>query len=302
MSEKFISLEAEPIVKTTVEEIEEYINMPYVSPMNDQAQERIQRLSEQVRFLVDELRKSEASNRSLTRDRGELTAQILRLNRECMEYSKDLLKWQLQEGSKAAVAEALEIQEKESCFGYISRYLSISQQYSIFRSGYKEARSTEHFNDAVQGLAEEVWEMEESLENSNSTGTSFEALKKELGDVCWNLAELCDAMGFSMEAMAEEVNRLSHERRDVLQCIQLMKTSSMKLLSHGKKVHGRGHDLNEPMVWDNALNILMCAFELSNTVGWKLEDVLQLNLEKNHKRYPSGVFTSQDSIQRVDVQ
>lgn len=58
---------------------------------------------------------------------------------------------------------------------------------------------------ALWGLASEAGEVC-SLHQKMHQGHPLDAvaLRKEIGDVLWMIAELCDVYGFSMEAIAEE--------------------------------------------------------------------------------------------------
>lgn len=63
----------------------------------------------------------------------------------------------------------------------------------------------EQLEHALWGLSSEVGEVC-SLHQKTHQGHPMDAnaLRKEIGDVLWMLAELCDVYGFTMEGVAEE--------------------------------------------------------------------------------------------------
>ena len=58
--------------------------------------------------------------------------------------------------------------------------------------------------DALLGLAGEAGEIHEVFKKHFSTGKiiDMDDLEKEIGDVLWYLAELCDAMGLTLDSVA----------------------------------------------------------------------------------------------------
>ena len=82
-----------------------------------------------------------------------------------------------------------------------------------FAEYQKEARRTqnseltprERLEHALWGLSSEVGEVCGIHQKTHQGHTlNAVALRKELGDCMWFLAEVCDVYGFSMEAIAEE--------------------------------------------------------------------------------------------------
>ena len=75
------------------------------------------------------------------------------------------------------------------------------------------------FTYPALGLAEEAGEVAGKFakavrdEGGNISTERKEAIKKELGDVCWFVAELCTVMGLSMEeVMQHNINKLTDRK------------------------------------------------------------------------------------------
>ena len=70
----------------------------------------------------------------------------------------------------------------------------------------KWEQKKDHEINGLLGLAGEAGEVCDMLKKHYSVGTPIdrEALAKELGDVMWYIAELCDAFGFTMDEIAEK--------------------------------------------------------------------------------------------------
>lgn len=66
-----------------------------------------------------------------------------------------------------------------------------------------------------------------------------------------------------------------------------------------KKVVFHGHELDKEKLKKELGYVLWYISTIASTVGITLDDVATTNIEKLHKRYPSG-FNQNDSIKRVD--
>ena len=66
-----------------------------------------------------------------------------------------------------------------------------------------------------------------------------------------------------------------------------------------KKVIYHGHNLDEHEIKKEIGDVLWYLANLCSVLGYNLEDIAQINLEKLYKRYPNG-FNTNDSINRID--
>lgn len=66
-----------------------------------------------------------------------------------------------------------------------------------------------------------------------------------------------------------------------------------------KKYIGHGHALDREKVVKELGDVLWYVAVLAHRMGWTLEDVALVNIEKLRKRYPDG-FSSERSINRTD--
>lgn len=66
-----------------------------------------------------------------------------------------------------------------------------------------------------------------------------------------------------------------------------------------KKVVGHGHPINLDAFCDELGDVLWYISDLCSAFGLTLQDVVQHNIEKLGRRYPSGRFTISDSLNRT---
>ncbi len=71
-----------------------------------------------------------------------------------------------------------------------------------------------------------------------------------------------------------------------------------ELLDHIKKVIWQGHCLDVDYVTKELGDILFYFTSMCNCVGTNVDEVRKLNIEKLTKRYPSGEFDADRSINR----
>lgn len=114
-----------------------------------------------------------------------------------------------------------------------------------------------------------------------------EHIKKEMGDCCWMLAEICTANGWKMQ----DVVSLDEwgSRHDGL---------TADLCGLYQKVI-QGHPLDEARVRMIIRSVWSQLMEMCFEEGWKMQDILALNIKKLRKRYPNG-FEAERSMHRAD--
>lgn len=66
-----------------------------------------------------------------------------------------------------------------------------------------------------------------------------------------------------------------------------------------KKVVYHGHDLDEQELKKELGDVLWYLSNICNVLGYSLEDIAKMNIEKLKKRYPNG-FNTKDSIARSE--
>lgn len=66
-----------------------------------------------------------------------------------------------------------------------------------------------------------------------------------------------------------------------------------------KKVVYHGHDLDEQELKKELGDVLWYLSNICNVLGYSLEDIAKMNMEKLKERYPNG-FNTKDSVNRLD--
>lgn len=67
-----------------------------------------------------------------------------------------------------------------------------------------------------------------------------------------------------------------------------------------KKHLFQGHDLDEKHLAEELGDVAWYLAYTANTIGYSLNDIFQMNIDKLKKRYPNG-FNEEDSVNRDDV-
>jgi len=70
-----------------------------------------------------------------------------------------------------------------------------------------------------------------------------------------------------------------------------------EVADHIKKVRFQGHEMNKAHLADELGDILWYIAIMSEGLGFKLSDVMEMNVEKLKKRYPDG-FSVDKSVNR----
>lgn len=138
---------------------------------------------------------------------------------------------------------------------------------------------------AVLGLVAEVSEFLHAL----CSGDEEEHVQKEIGDVCWMIAELCTANGWKMNEV------VSFHSNDV-EALNL--TCTDRICSIYQKTY-QGHPVDEEKVKSCLKSIWGGLMGCCAQHGWKMQDILDINIKKLRKRYPDG-FKVENSLQRAE--
>ena len=161
------------------------------------------------------------------------------------------------------------------------------------------------------GLAGEAGEVLELLRDGSYSPTTFafafnpddkgiepkvdlEVLTKELGDVMWYIALLCEQAGFDLDEFANMA-------RDYISPHISLTIAACNTADYIKKVVCHGHDLDTQklrlLVGACFGHTRLCCHQ----TGISLSDVLEANIEKLRLRYPEG-FSTEASINRKENQ
>ena len=164
------------------------------------------------------------------------------------------------------------------------------------------------------GLAGEAGEVLELLAPFNETGSTPHPTKtdtsigipkdkliKELGDVMWYIALLCEQAGFDLDHIARIFSVNSARSIDSQAPQVSLVITACKTADYIKKVVCHGHDLDkltlQRLIWECYGHTLLCC----HRSGVDLVDVMETNIAKLKARYPEG-FSTEASINRKENQ
>lgn len=143
----------------------------------------------------------------------------------------------------------------------------------------------------VCGLMSEIYEFQEALKY---TGEILETHAiKELGDMCWMIAEICDTIApdeFERLVSAFHSTKVNINMNDV-------NFAKVKLCEIIQKKY-QGHEVNNLIVAYNMKIILDYILGYCDIFVIKLENVLEININKLKARYPEG-FNADQSLHRA---
>lgn len=74
---------------------------------------------------------------------------------------------------------------------------------------------------------------------------------------------------------------------------------SGEVTDHIKKVAFQGHDLDKEEIAKELGDVLWYVARTADSIGYKLEDIAEMNVKKLRKRYPNG-FSEEASRNRVE--
>ena len=100
-----------------------------------------------------------------------------------------------------------------------------------------------------------------------------------------------------------ETNRTAPPIDDTISCLvnfsMGLSGESGEVTDHLKKVAFHGHELDTQHIAKELGDILWYVARSAETIGFTLEDIAMMNVEKLNKRYPNG-FNSEDSVNRTE--
>lgn len=134
---------------------------------------------------------------------------------------------------------------------------------------------------AILGVATEVNEIYDGVENKKNTEIDAVNILEEMGDVAWYLAIAYDELGtFDISPLNSEITEV-----DKSPLIELRKASS-ELLDHTKKVLFYAKPLDIELINDNFTKIAGYLAESIVMCNGEVEKVLTTNINKLKARYP----------------
>jgi hypothetical protein len=141
-------------------------------------------------------------------------------------------------------------------------------------------------------------------------------IAKELGDLTWYSAGIAGALDLSLAEICGEpsgrtntsaitfVNALSADNSKIQYSFYRLCEKVEVVAGLLKWVVYHGHDLTEEYSKkiEKALRSIIHEVQClaASACSMKLSAVLEMNIEKLRKRYPSGVFTTKDSVERTE--
>lgn len=136
---------------------------------------------------------------------------------------------------------------------------------------------------AVLGIASEMDEFLGAVIDEESK----EHIQKEIGDCCWMLAELCTANGWKMQDIVS------------LDEWTVRKGGTIGELCGIYQKVIQGHPLDEAHVRVIIRGLWAQLMQYCKREGFKMQDILDLNIKKLRKRYPNG-FEAERSMHRKE--
>ncbi len=153
--------------------------------------------------------------------------------------------------------------------------------------------SKESMRYCCMGILEETGEIVSEIRkplykgNFHEKPLDKEAIKGELGDLVWYIALICKNTGIDMDSLSKNIiDEQDEEDRDILikNSIKLGKASGKIVQNYLKYNKGKvKKEKLEKSLRKQYKNIL----KLSNELNIKIDDILEMNLEKVDSRYKS---------------
>ncbi len=137
---------------------------------------------------------------------------------------------------------------------------------------------------AVLGLVAEMGEFLNALCFDKPEHT-----QKEIGDVCWMIAELCTANTWKMQ---DVVSLEGYDKAEA-------NPSALDDLCGIYQKTFQGHGVNEDRVKLCIRQVWALLMNCCATQEWWMPDLLDMNINKLRKRYPEG-FKAENSLHRAE--
>lgn len=143
--------------------------------------------------------------------------------------------------------------------------------------------------NAALGLAGETAEYLQSSADNNIDGC-----KKELGDIEWYIALMCDVFDFDLSQLIE--CRVYTEGK-IFNKQVILSVLAGRICDQAKKVYFQGHIASRSDMFLLLVRFQNFTLDICDDSGFDIEEIWELNIEKLLKRYPDG-FDADKSINR----
>jgi len=143
------------------------------------------------------------------------------------------------------------------------------------------------------GIAGETAEVQEFFEDWKEGQIDFDPvlLTKELGDVLWYTAIMCEQTNTTLDALPVV------DPKETPSAARLAIYGG-KVADYVKKVVCHGHDLDEQKLWQYVGMVYFLTKAVAVNQGLNVGEVMAANIAKLKERYPDG-FTTEASINRT---
>jgi hypothetical protein len=167
-------------------------------------------------------------------------------------------------------------------------------QYLAMRTKSDNFSDSELMVNAALGLIGETNELIQCI----ATNGEME-IKKELGDICWYIALMCDSCGLGYEDIFWATFELPGLAPQESRMLNYMIFNCGEICDYIKKVYFQGHELDKAFVASRLIFVQQCILGICEMRSMAIEDVWERNINKLILRYPDG-FRASDSINRED--
>lgn len=186
-------------------------------------------------------------------------------------------------------------------------------EYTQFVEGRTSSYSAVSFETrlatAAVGLTGEAAEILSECLNSNSeyiNSNNGDLLVKEIGDACWYLAALSNALEIPLEEFIEQEEKcLEHAKELLIRSYDIqmrhalyiaidLSVAAGNMADQIKKMLFHGKDLDKSKLIDCAKSISKAIMAFCYMLETDLQKVIDINVEKLQNRYKSGKFTVEE--------
>ena len=143
--------------------------------------------------------------------------------------------------------------------------------------------------NAALGIAGETAEYLESLADNNIDGC-----KKELGDIEWYIALMCDVFKINFSALTRHRSNIKGK---VFYKQLVLPSVAGRICDQAKKVYFQGHSMSRSDMYSALIYLQDLILDICDESGFDIEEIWELNIDKLFKRYPGG-FKVRDSVNR----
>lgn len=156
------------------------------------------------------------------------------------------------------------------------------------------------FNDrelmlnAALGLAGEASEYLKALSEEDE-----KEIKKELGDLQWYVALMCDSCSIDFGILMASREMFEIPEGTLFAREVALPSLTGNICDYVKKVYFQGHQLSQRSMFETLSYFQNFILAICSARGFKIEEIWKLNIDKLKKRYPDG-FKVQDSVNRME--